>query len=294
MSSPSIYLFGEVLFDVFPNNTKAIGGAPFNVTWHLNAFGQCPQLISRIGQDEDGVAIKNLMLNHQFDMTGLQNDTANPTGVVSVSIDNDEPSYNIIKPSAYDFIEPMPIENRKAMLYHGTLALRHDISASTLSILHEQFDGPVFLDVNLRTPWWNRATVIALMEKSSWVKLNEVELDELFPSSEVLHTRLNNLIADFKLDGILLTLGEKGAVVYTNEGDSFSVSPQRTPKLIDTVGAGDSFTAVFIMGLLQSWPIHETLERAQQFALNIVEQRGAIILEEEKYQAFLSQWDVVS
>jgi fructokinase len=188
----------------------------------------------------------------------------------------------------------MPIVNRSAMLYHGTLALRHDISASTLSNLHEQFEGAVFLDVNLRTPWWSRSTVVTLMEKASWVKLNEVELDELFPSSETLHTRLNNLIVDFKLDGILLTLGEKGAVVYTNEGDSFSVSPQRATKLVDTVGAGDSFTAVFIMGLLQNWPLQETLERAQEFALNIVEQRGAIILEKETYQTLLSQWQVVS
>jgi fructokinase len=294
MTSPTIYLFGEVLFDVFPNNRKIIGGAPFNVTWHLNAFGQSPQLISRVGQDDDGVAIKALMSKHQFDMKGLQNDIAHPTGVVSVSINNDEPCYNIIKPSAYDFIEPTPIVNRSAMLYHGTLALRHDISASTLSTLYKQFEGVVFLDVNLRTPWWNRTTVITLMEKASWVKLNVVELDELFPSTEALHTRLNILIADFKLDGILLTLGEKGAVVYTNESKFFSVSPERATKLVDTVGAGDSFTAVFIMGLLQNWPLQETLERAQEFALNIVEQRGAIILDKETYQTLLSQWQVVS
>ena len=35
-------VFGEVLFDVFPDGKQVLGGAPFNVAWHLQAFGIAP------------------------------------------------------------------------------------------------------------------------------------------------------------------------------------------------------------------------------------------------------------
>ena len=47
-------IYGEILFDIFPGDKKVLGGAPFNVAWHLQGFGLAPLFMSRIGEDAEG------------------------------------------------------------------------------------------------------------------------------------------------------------------------------------------------------------------------------------------------
>ena len=98
-------IFGEVLFDHFPDGTRVLGGAPFNVAWHLQAFGRRPRFISRVGRDPEGEAVREAMRTWGMDTTGLQTDPRQPTGRVSVLFDDGEPSYDIVHPCAYDAIE---------------------------------------------------------------------------------------------------------------------------------------------------------------------------------------------
>ena len=119
-------IFGEVLFDHFPDGRRVLGGAPFNVAWHLQAFGESPLLVSRIGDDADGAAVAHAMDDWDMERAGLQTDPRLPTGRVQVSIEDGEPSYDIVHPSAWDAIEPPGLDARCLLLYHGTLALRDD------------------------------------------------------------------------------------------------------------------------------------------------------------------------
>ena len=55
-------IFGEVLFDSFPEEgNMVLGGAPFNVAWNLQAMGQLPYLVSRVGDDALGDRIVGAM-----------------------------------------------------------------------------------------------------------------------------------------------------------------------------------------------------------------------------------------
>jgi fructokinase len=153
----SITIFGEVLFDCFPDGTQLLGGAPFNVAWHLQAFGQSPQFISRIGRDAEGDRILRTMKAWGMNLSSLQIDPQHPTGRVRISFEDDEPVYAIVTECAYDFIQQQEIVNHDThgILYHGSLALRSPTSASTFQTIKANHQGKIFVDVNLRSPWWS-------------------------------------------------------------------------------------------------------------------------------------------
>ena len=100
-----VCVFGEVLFDHFPDGSRVLGGAPFNVAWHLQAFGQSPAFISRIGNDPEGDTIRRAMQAWGMRTDSLQIDTKHPTGRVMVELVDGEPAYDIVRPSAWDAIE---------------------------------------------------------------------------------------------------------------------------------------------------------------------------------------------
>lgn len=293
MKTTTVCVFGEVLFDVFSEQQRVLGGAPFNVAWHLNAFGARPHLISRVGDDKDGQQIRSVMQQHDFDSSALQIDPEHATGKVKVSIVDDEPEYDIVFPSAYDFIQADTQLDNISLLYHGTLALRNQASEAALNAIYATKPATVFLDVNLRAPWWEKDKVLSWMHKADWLKLNADELEQLYPSTQALPQRINSLMEQYQLKGVVLTHGSKGASVYSQQDEVAKVAPQPSNKVVDTVGAGDAFTSVFIFGMLNDWPIDQTLQRAQQFASCIVEQRGAIISDKAVYRDLLQQWGVL-
>ena len=133
MSRPDLVIFGEVLFDRFPDGSRILGGAPFNVAWHCQAFGLSPLLISRVGNDPLGREVRSAMIAWGMDTSGLQLDSTHATGVVDVDIHDGEPSYNIVEDSAWDFIDNQatPAIDNQGILYHGSLATRNPVSATS-------------------------------------------------------------------------------------------------------------------------------------------------------------------
>ena len=174
-------IFGEVLFDHFPDDETVLGGAPFNVAWHLQAFGAKPMMITRIGDDPQGQRIVDAMHAWGMDDAGVQHDATRHTGRVDVDLSQGEPRYDIRTDAAFDAIaaEELPPLGAASLLYHGTLALRDDTCRTALDTLKQFSGAPVFLDVNLRSPWWNKAQVLELVSRARWVKLNAEELDLL-------------------------------------------------------------------------------------------------------------------
>jgi len=288
-------LFGEVLFDHFPDGEVVLGGAPFNVAWHLNAFGARPVLISRVGNDALGRRIRDAMQSWRMDTAGLQLDSAHPTGTVDVSIENDEPRYDIVEHRAWDFInaDSLPPVTDAALLYHGSLALRSPVSRQTLDCLHANLDAPIFVDVNLRPPWWKREEVDRRLDAARWVKLNDDELVTLAPAGNTLEQRATLLQQAHRLALLITTRGAEGALAHDSKGHALQVQPPVTDKLTDTVGAGDAFAAVIILGLLNDWDLEQTLQRAQTFASAIVGIRGATPEHRDFYTVFRQHWNLM-
>jgi fructokinase len=287
-----IEVFGEVLFDVFPDNQRVLGGAPFNVAWHLQAFGQNPLFVSRIGRDADGEAVRTAMMQWGMDTTEVQSDPARPTGRVAIHLEDGQPTYDILSDQAYDAISPSEIQNPEcAFLYHGTLALRSAQSRRALERLKSAGDCKVFMDVNLRDPWWSLEDVLHLADDAHWVKLNEDELGYLAPGSADLVPKARSYLRAHRLRGIIVTRGARGAFALTDDGSFAEVEPSAATHIADTVGAGDAFAAVMITGILQEWPLAEMLQRAQLFASLIVGQRGAIVSDRALYESFVNDWN---
>jgi fructokinase len=296
-----LLVFGEVLFDCFEDGSTVLGGAPFNVAWHLQAFGCSPLFISRIGNDELGAAIRTSMQNWGMDISGLQQDPAHPTGTVQVSLQDGEPGYEIVADRAWDFIEARQIPDvDPGLIYHGSLALRSPNSADALQSLTGRTKAPVFLDVNLRPPWWEKSRLGKLVSDATWVKLNEHELRTLVPadagvtgdSVDELRVNTDNLIERYRLQLAIVTLGEAGAFAMDESGGLFEIEPNGRSTVVDTVGAGDAFASVCILGLVHGWEVDTILRRAQAFASAIVGRRGATIDDRAFYQDLLQQWGI--
>lgn len=290
-------VFGEVLYDCFPDSSRVLGGAPFNFAWHLQAFGLAPLLISRIGDDANGSAIRAAMEGWGMDTSGLQLDPAHPSGTVQVSVQGGDPSFDIAPDCAYDYIDPkqLPSLEGAGALYHGSLALRSPASRAALRALKARLRVPVFLDVNLRAPWWHPNPIQHLLAGATWVKLNAQELavlrpdqtDDIALSAEGLQRRLG-------LELLVVTQGSKGALVCTAQGDRLEIRPSRGADAMDTVGAGDAFAAVLFLGLMRDWPLTTALERAQAFASAIVGIRGAVSTDPGFYRPFAETWRIGS
>ncbi len=295
MEKENITVFGEALVDHFPDGKAALGGAPFNVAWHLQAFGQKPQFFSRIGDDADGNRIQQAMKKWGLDNKLLQVDSVYPTGQVQVSLENGEPKYNIVPDQAYDHIEKQFMENidRTSILYHGTLATRSYVSKQTLTAIKILHLGRIFIDVNLRQPWWDKDNVSDLISYADCLKLNVKELDELQEERGDLKTRMTAFLAKYYLQSIIVTCGENGAYALNNNGDFYSVIPKKSSgKVVDTIGAGDAFSAVILLGLNLDWDFQLTLERAHDFANALTKQAGATVDKADFYDPFIAAWEL--
>jgi len=287
-------IFGEVLFDHFPDGTAVLGGAPFNVAWHLHAFGLKPLMISRVGNDELGRKVAGAMQKWGMDCSGLQYDNSRSTGTVQVTFHDGEPAYDIVDDVAYDFIDAalIPALDGKWLLYHGSLALRHESSAVALNKLKRDSASSLFVDINLRRPWWQKDSVMDLIKGADWIKLNEGELIEIYPEAASNEERIQ-MLSHRVSEQIVLTGGEQGATaIATKHANRISVKPESATSITDTVGAGDAFCSVLVAGNLLQWPLDVSMQRAQQFASAVVGIRGAISQDRDFYRHFTDAWAI--
>jgi fructokinase len=125
---------------------------------------------------------------------------------------------------------------------------------------------------------------------ADWVKLNVDELAQLQPQAGSLQQAMQAFIERYRLQGLLVTLGEQGAVCLLANGEEYEVKPESNIAVVDCVGAGDAFSAVMLLGLARSWPLPTTMQRAQTFASALVGQRGATVRDRAFYQRFVEAW----
>jgi len=271
-----------------PDGTRVLGGAPFNVAWHLEAFGLRPLMITRVGADDSGDEVLTAMEAWGMDVSGVQRDESHPTGRVQVDLHDGEPAFRILPDQAYDHLDGGLAVRSAAgstfsLLYHGSLISRERGSSSALDDLARGFGAPIFVDVNLRDPWWNHEDVVASVRRAKWVKLNEAELGLLADASD--SATAEAFMTDHGVDAVIVTRGGRGAVVVDG-GGVFEATPSAEVEVVDTVGAGDAFSAVFILGLSKDWSTALVLERALEFAAAVCTVPGATTADRRIYDEF--------
>lgn len=292
MTQSQLVIFGEVLFDCFPDGNRVLGGAPFNVAWNCQAFGLEPLLISRTGDDVEAQQIRQAMQEWGMDLSGLQLDDMHPTGKVQVSYHNNEPAYEIVENSAWDFIDKNQLPELKGelFLYHGSLSLRNAVSSETLQYLKTLDSVSTFVDVNLRDPWWNIQTINEIIKACYCVKLNEHELELIINQNLSVDESIVKLRRLVDTGILIVTRGEHGVVVSDGPGLIETYQPELADSVIDTVGAGDAFSSIYILGTYYGWDLQTTVQRAQSFASAVVGLQGATTRDVEFYKQFIKQW----
>lgn len=276
----SAVCFGEVLWDVFPSHKK-IGGAPLNVALRMKALGVDSNIISRVGSDEDGAEILSYINNQNVSSDSIQVGEDYKTGVVNVMVnEKGNASYDILYPSSWDKItltkEMIEKVSESDVFIFGSLICRDEISRSTLYALLDKAKYKVF-DANLRAPYYTTEVLLELMSKADFIKLNDEELWEI---SRKLESPYNSFEQNIKFIAektntkqVCVTKGAFGAVLYCN--DKFYYNSGYFIKVVDTVGAGDSFLATLIVRLLKGKSPQKSLNYACAVGALVAGQEGA-------------------
>jgi fructokinase len=305
-----IALFGELLVDHFPGHDVP-GGAPFNVARHLRAFGTVagisPILLTRIGRDATGQCLLDAMQDAGLTVDGVQIDDTHASGVVHVELLDSGHRFDILADQAWDYIDAesacaISRSHPPQWLYFGTLAQRAQ-SATALHSVADAVDAPGFLDLNLREPWITADVLRWSLNHATVVKMNDVELSRVAAmldlgldpgvrlgatSDTLLGMRLMHA---FAIRRLIVTEGERGA--WLLESDGTYLHTNDSPSVlngIDSVGAGDGFSAVCLLGLALGWSIELMLNRAHRFAAEICTLRGAVPDNDGFYREFIDAW----
>ena len=292
-------IFGEVLFDHFPDGSRVLGGAPFNVAWHLRGFGANPLVLSAVGDDDEGAEVLERMTSWDLMTHGVQTDRLHSTGRVTANVVDGENRFEIAPEQAWDFIGAEPASRAIAdepagLFYHGTLALRGEASWNTLRSLRDQSEAPSFVDINLRPPWWTKEKLDWCLSTSHWVKLNDAELAELTSrptgTFEECRDAAVELARTHTIQGVIVTRGNQGALSVLGAERTFEAASTDVDDVVDTVGAGDAFSSVMCLGILQKWDFQTTLDRAAAFAADLCRIRGATTTDFGLYDRHLAEW----
>ena len=291
-----ILIVGEILFDKFPGY-KRLGGAPFNYYYHLRSLGLSAIFVGRIGRDRDGEEILLRFAKSGFDASGLQIDDQYGTGTVNVSLDSGgSHAFEIVPDVAYDHISLSDALNvinfdRVKLIYFGTLIQRtlngfhliHQLTSETRAFTKS------LCDLNLRPHCYSEKTVTDSLHRTDFLKLNIDEfqyLKDLYVYNDSNQSFIKYLKNRFMLEWICVTKGGSGSELHI--GETVVKAPTKDPRnVIDTVGAGDAFSAILTIGYLKSWEPNLILERATEFALAICNIKGAIPDSSSFYDRFL-------
>ncbi|RYD58262.1 MAG: carbohydrate kinase [Sphingobacteriales bacterium] len=257
IAQPTVYCFGEALWDIFPDDAKP-GGAPMNVAYHLSKLGINTGIITSIGNDKPGRDLLNLLKGWDIDTEGCGIDAEHATGTVIASFDSSgEPRYNITGDVAWDYIRATPrteqkVANGNAFVY-GSLAARSETSRHTLQRLLSLSTYNVF-DINLRSPHYTIPVLKELLQTTDLLKLSEAELTLLAEMHDILLSDEDGLIQfimqQYSIGEVLLSKGSRGAGYYAN-CNCYEV-PALPVIVADTVGCGDASLACFLSARLSN------------------------------------------
>ncbi len=293
MNAP-IVGFGEVLWDVYPNGHKVAGGAPFNFTFHCHQLGHPAVIVSRVGNDELGRELREEVRALGLSDAFIQTDHSRPTGTVQVSLDAHKvPTYTITENVAWDAIawdeNLARIAGGCRAVCFGTLAQRTGtpdaLRQLVMRVRERSVPGLVVFDVNLRGTQFPHKALSWGLSVCDWLKVNAEEFAVIQSETGLRWATTPN--GPWSPCGVTIkTCGEAGCEVYecvaVGDGDSPGervpvttfFAPGVPANVIDTVGAGDAFTAAMLCLHLEGKPLRECARFASHYAAKVCEAPG--------------------
>jgi fructokinase len=280
---------GELLWDLLPGG-KQLGGAPANFTVMSARLGNRGVIASRVGRDALGEEARAYLAPLPAELDYLQMDEEHATGSVSVTLQDGQPDYVIHQPVAWDFLACTPewlaLAQRADAVCFGTLAQRHDVSREAIhAFLAAASENCVrVFDVNLRKPFYDARVLTDSLQRATLLKLNEIEmpvvmsllgLAENSGSDEAsLLQSAQQLLDRFPLKLVCITMGSQGSLLVKPE--AYHRHHGIATEVVDTVGAGDAFTAALVSFYLRGAPLAVLNEAGNRWGSWVASQRGAM------------------
>lgn len=270
MSKPIVLSLGELLWDMLPSGKRA-GGAPVNFAYHAMMNGADGYSVSAVGEDELGDEL--LAETAKAGIHAVIQRNAWPTSTVEVELRNGIPEYTIIKNVAWDHIlytkQLIEVVEQADAVCYGTLALRSPESHATITeLLKRTKPGAMkFFDINLRGDHYSKELIEELLKEATVFKINDEELLLLRDMFDIRGTSGEDasrwFLEQYKLDYVILTAGSAYSTIISKNGEISTVDTPHV-EVVDTVGAGDSFSGTFTARIL----LGDTLTEAHRKAVN--------------------------
>lgn len=312
VSSPSLpnVAIGELLWDLLPTGAR-LGGTTTNFAVLSARLGEFSALVSCVGDDELGrEALERLCLlavdpatdsyaRTHLDLSCVQTSSELPTGTVAVTLsDEGRPRYDIVTPVAWDAITPSPallkLAASASSICFGTLAQRHAVSQESIrSFIAAARPGCVRVcDLNLRKPFCNEAILKWSLAHADVIKVSDEELPEVghLLGDSILATGLPSHDGDElthaagKAAEVLLRLAPQCRLVAITLGPHGSFLADRfgthrhhgiRVKVVDTIGAGDAFTAGMVHAYMRRASLAQISNVANLCGSYVASQPGA-------------------
>lgn len=272
----NILSIGELLWDIFPDK-KILGGAPANFVFHARQFGSDATLFTALGNDKQGLDLEKTAAKAGIIMQSSR--VSHPTGTAEIILNNEQvPTYKLNDNCAWDHI---PLTNnlkifaaKADLIVFGTIAQRNFESRNTIkkALKLSKPSSKILFDINLRLNFYTKEIIEESLSAANYLKLNDEEESVL---QNLFNKNIEQIISDFNLELAILTLGPKGSKIITS--NSMSECPAAKCKIVDTVGAGDSFTAFFIINYLKGMSISESQKKASKVAAYVCAHNGVTV-----------------
>ena len=281
---------GEILWDLLPAGPQ-LGGAVSNFAVMAARLGDQGVCASRLGSDDLGRKARDRLLHLPVDSSFVQTDMRYPTGSVSVILNDGQPAYEIHKPVAWDFLnlttEWLDLAQRADAVCFGTLGQRCPVSRKTIECFLAAASSRCVrvFDVNLRAPFYSAEVLEQSLRLATVLKMNDAEAPVVLGllgvpniagelSPRALLDGARSLLQRFSIHLVCITMGEQGSLLVTrDEADRHSGIPV---KVVDTVGAGDAFTAALTYYYLRGAPLPVINEAGNRWGSWVASQPGAM------------------
>ena len=282
----NILVFGEILYDIY-DDVAVIGGAPFNYSVQLSRLiskNDNLKFITALGKDDFSKDAFKFIENENIDSSLMQVLDNYETGKATVFMnENKIPDYIIHENVAWDNIEfnsdiEKALKEKYDLFYFNILSCRSEKSYNTLKNIFKNIDSKYKVcDVTFRKNYYTKEKIKEALEFINILKINDDELaiikslfyPNLQNDNEILLKKLNK---DFNIDYIFLTLGKSGASSFYN--NQYIFKPSNKIKVVDTVGAGDSFCAALSYAILKKFDIKKVLDFASAVSEEMIQVKG--------------------
>lgn len=258
--------------------TKYVGGSPANIAIGMSRLGMKTSFIGKIADDQmgrfisdylrrNGIGTDNVVTDKTGAVTGLAfTEIKSPTDC-SILMYRDNVADLKLAPSE---VQEALIAKSKALLISGTaLAKSPSREAVFQALAYARKHGTVIIfDIDYRPYTWTSPEETAVYYNLAAEKCDiivgtreEFDMMERFESNPERDDRVTaGKWFDYRAKIVIIKHGKEGSVAYTKDGVGHR-SGSFPAKVVKTFGAGDSYAAGFLYGVMQGW----TLEKSMAF-----------------------------